>query len=101
MNSAILAKGGRELGSTFHGHHDMVLQSDAVRKIYMGNYSFYSKSVVKRPKNFALVEDVFCSGYVAGEGTVHYTATTYEQDVSSDDIGTPRQRGSIIIWPIK
>ena len=101
MNSAILAKGGRELGSTFHGHHDMVLQSDAVRKIYMGNYSFYSKSVVKRPKNFALVEDVFCSGYVAGEGTVHYTATIYEQDVASDDIGTPRQRGSIIVWPIK
>ena len=32
MSSAILAEGGKKLGATFHGKHDMVLQTDAVRK---------------------------------------------------------------------
>jgi len=31
MCSAILCKAGSELGNTFHGHHDMQLQNDAVR----------------------------------------------------------------------
>ena len=51
MASAILAKGGSELGSSFHGHHDFMLSYDIIRKIHVGHYTFYSKSVVKRPKN--------------------------------------------------
>lgn len=31
MASALLLKAGSELGNTFHGHHDMQLQNDAVR----------------------------------------------------------------------
>ena len=31
MCSAILCKAGSQLGNTFHGHHDMQLQNDAVR----------------------------------------------------------------------
>lgn len=68
MASAILAKGGRELGSTFHGHHDFMLSDDIVRKIHVGHYTFYSKSVVKRPKNYVIIEDIFAQGYVGGEG---------------------------------
>ena len=51
MASAILAKGGQETGSTFHGHHDFMLSDDIVRKVHVGHYTFYSKSVVKRAKN--------------------------------------------------
>lgn len=34
MGSAILAKGGKELGSTFHGHHDFMLSDDTIRKVH-------------------------------------------------------------------
>ena len=69
MASAILAKGGTETGSTFHGHHDFMLSDDVVRKVHVGHYTFYSKAVVKRPKNYVIVEDVFAQGYVGGEGS--------------------------------
>ena len=39
MASALLLKAGSELGNTFHGHHDMQLQNDAVRKIMVGHYT--------------------------------------------------------------
>lgn len=56
MASAILCKAGSELGNTFHGHHDMQLQNDAVRKIMIGHYTFYSRAVVKNPKLVSVVE---------------------------------------------
>lgn len=34
MASAILAKGGAETGSTFHGHHDFLLSDDIIRKVH-------------------------------------------------------------------
>ena len=34
MASAILAKGGSELGSTYHGHHDFMLSDDILRKVH-------------------------------------------------------------------
>lgn len=73
MASAILAKGGNELGSTFHGHHDFMLSDDILRKVHVGHYTFYSKSVVKRPKNYIIVEDIFSQGYVGGEGRTLFT----------------------------
>lgn len=72
MASAILAKGGRELGSTFHGHHDFMLSDDILRKVHVGHYTFYSKSVVKRPKNYIIIEDCFSQGYVGGEGVTYF-----------------------------
>ena len=69
MASCILAKGGSDLGSTYHGHHDFMLSDDVVRKVHVGHYTFYSKSVVKRPKNYIIVENVFSQGYVGGMGS--------------------------------
>ncbi len=75
MASAILAKGGSETGSTYHGHHDFMLSDDILRKVHVGHYTFYSKSVVKRPKNYIIVEDCFAQGYVGGENTEIIPAT--------------------------
>lgn len=72
MSSAILMKGGSETGSTYHGHHDFMLSDDIVRKVHVGHYTFYSKAVVKRPKNYIIVENIFAQGYVGGEGTKFY-----------------------------
>jgi len=72
MGSAILAAGGRDLGCTYHGHHDFMLSDDIIRKIHVGHYTFYSKSVVKSPKRYAILEDVFSQGYVGGENTMAF-----------------------------
>lgn len=67
MASAILCKGGSDLGNTFHGHHDFQLTDDVIHKVHIGHYTFYSKAVVKNPKNYIVAENVFAQGYVRGE----------------------------------
>lgn len=91
MASAILAKGGQETGSTFHGHHDFMLSDDIVRKVHVGHYTFYSKSVVKRPKNYVIVEDVFAQGYVGGEGTLPHTPATFSNMVRQGRTGHEKE----------
>ena len=86
MASAILARGGADLGSTFHGHHDFMLSDDILRKVHVGHYTFYSKSVVKRPKNYQIVEDVMSQGYIGGEGIDIY---------GKGDIATALQEGNM------
>ncbi len=69
MGTAILLKGGEELGQTLHGHHDFQLTDDVIHKTHIGHYTFYSKSVVREPKNMYIAEDVYCAGYNGGENT--------------------------------
>lgn len=69
MATAVLLKGGEELGQTLHGHHDFQLTDDVIHKTHIGHYTFYSKSVVREPKNMYLAEDVFCTGYKGGDNT--------------------------------
>ena len=69
MASAILLKGGEELGSTLHGHHDFQLTDDVIHKTHIGHYTFYSKSVVREPKNMYIAQDIYCTGYCGGENT--------------------------------
>ena len=87
MASAILAKGGSELGATYHGHHDFMLSDDILRKVHVGHYTFYSKSVVKRPKNYIVIEDIFSQGYVGGEGTRFFSKDELETAVSEGTLG--------------
>ena len=78
MSTAILLKGGEELGQTLHGHHDFQLTDDVIHKTHIGHYTFYSKSVVRDPKLMYLAEDVYCSGYVGGENTAFVKRGTEE-----------------------
>jgi len=87
MASAILAKGGNELGATYHGHHDFMLSDDILRKVHVGHYTFYSKSIIKRPKNYIIIEDVFSQGYIGGEGTRFFTKDELENAVSEGTLG--------------
>merc|ERR1711871_882805 len=68
MASAIWLKRGLETGSTFHGHHSFTLSDDALRKVHIGHYTFWHKSIVKVPKNVMVAEDIFARGYAYGEG---------------------------------
>jgi len=89
MSSAILMKGGTETGSTYHGHHDFMLSDDIIRKVHVGHYTFYSKAVVKRPKNYIIVENIFAQGYVGGEGTEFYEkAQDFVANAASGELAT-------------
>lgn len=87
MGTAILAKGGEELGQTLHGHHDFQLTDDVIHKTHIGHYTFYSKSVVREPKNMYLAEDVYCTGYDGGENTTF-------MDRKNPDMTAPMNAGS-------
>jgi hypothetical protein len=64
-----------------------MLSDDIIRKIHVGHYTFYSKSVVKRPKNYCIIEDVMSQGYVGGEGV--------EPFADADDYKTHRGLGTL------
>ena len=83
MATAILVKGGEELGQTLHGHHDFQLTDDVIHKTHIGHYTFYSKSVVREPKNMHLAEDVYCTGYDGGENTEFMTDRTIEETLGN------------------
>jgi hypothetical protein len=125
MSSAILCRAGSELGNTWHGHHDMQLQNDAIRKIskcpkkfflplsrffpcltvfiffifsVVGHYTFYSRAIVKQPKMVSVVEDVFTQGYVSGEGHQFFSKSQFEDSWREQDIGTKACKHSLIAW---
>ena len=98
MSSAILCRAGSELGNTWHGHHDMQLQNDAIRKILVGHYTFYSRAIVKQPKMVSVVEDVFTQGYVSGEGHQFFSKSDFESAWQEQDIGTKACKHSLIAW---
>lgn len=68
MASAIWMKRGLDTGMTAHGHHDFQLSDDTLRKVHIGHYTFWHKSIVKTPKNIFVCEDIFARGYTGGEG---------------------------------
>jgi len=97
MASCILAKGGNDLGSTYHGHHDFMLSDDVVRKVHVGHYTFYSKSVVKRPKNYIIVENVFSQGYVGGGGVEWHDANSFQNSAGDGSLGVGSDKSLIAI----
>ena len=101
MGSAILAEGGSEMGATYHGHHDFQLSDDVVRKTLLGHYTFYSKSVVKRPKMYSIIEDVHGAGYVSGGGSRFFTADSLTEALEEQTLGTPECRDSLIAWNVR
>jgi hypothetical protein len=119
MHSAILAKGGSDLGNTYHGHHDFQLSDNVAVKTHFGNYTFYSKCVVKRPRNYTIIPDCFAQGYVSGEGHAFFKPPkgasggvrgiplTYSNDpgdlgkaIQEGSLGSSDCRQSLIAWRI-
>jgi hypothetical protein len=92
-SSAILAKGGKDLGITYHGHHDFQLTDDVVHKTHLGHYTFYSKTVIVNPNHFSIAEDVFCTGYRGGEGCEFFDTKDGDLDIKKAvEEGDPKTR---------
>jgi len=98
MSSAVLAASGEELGSTFHGHHDFQLSDDIIRKVHLGHYTHYSKSVVKQPKRKSIAENVFAQGYVCGEGVEFFTLENLQDELQ--DVTYKESKKSLIAWKV-
>ena len=97
MHSALMAKGGSELGNTYHGKHDFQLSDSVATKTHFGNYTFYSKAVVKRPRNYTIIPDCFAQGYISGEGHNFFKPPnrTEEGPTGLGDLGRAIQEGSL------
>lgn len=95
MHSAIMAKGGSDLGSTYHGHHDFQLSDNVATKTHFGNYTFYSKPVVKRPRNYTIIPDCFAQGYISGEGHNFFMPPSREGNDQYGDLGRAINEGSL------
>ena len=100
MSTALLLKGGEELGQTMHGHHDFQLTDDVIHKTHIGHYTFYSKSVVRDPKLMYHAEDVYCSGYVGGENTLFFGP---DEQAVQNELDLPLHPGShsLIAVPVR
>ena len=107
MHSAILAKGGSDLGNTYHGHHDFQLSDNVAVKTHFGNYTFYSKAVVKRPRNYTIIPDCFAQGYISGEGHTFFQPPSEGGEpgdlgkaIQEGTLGSSDCRQSLIAWKV-
>ncbi|KAK3236029.1 hypothetical protein CYMTET_53797 [Cymbomonas tetramitiformis] len=89
MCTAILTKAGRETGETLIGHYDFQLSDNVIQKMHYGNFTIYLKSIVYRPNNVFLAEDIFCANYISGGGTEFVRATDNREDSHIFDHRTP------------
>jgi len=96
-SSAILAQGGKDLGVTFHGHHDFQLTDDVIHKTHVGHYTFYSKTVIKNPNHYVIAEDVFCTKYCGGENTTFFTNPSQFEEVATGSRPSDRSLLSVIV----
>lgn len=83
MGSALFLNGGLQLGATYHGHHNFMLSDDIVRKVHVGHYTFYHKSIIKDDKNLTIAEDIICRDYLGGEGHTFLS----KEDLNSAQFG--------------
>lgn len=68
MGTGILCQAGEALGNTFRGHEDFQMTDNIIAKTHIGHYTMWHKAVVVDDRRLYLAEDMFCSGYVGGEG---------------------------------
>ena len=97
MASAIWMKRGLDTGMTAHGHHDFQLSDDTLRKVHIGHYTFWHKSVVKTPKNVFIAEDIFARGYTGGEGADKMVLGAEGLQGIIEGSKSPGEVGSIIV----
>jgi hypothetical protein len=78
----------------------MQLQNDAIRKIMVGHYTFYSRAVVKNEKLVSVVEDVMANDYVAGEGVKFFDAASFKSRWADQEIGRKEMSESLIAFSV-
>ncbi|KAK3259148.1 hypothetical protein CYMTET_31808 [Cymbomonas tetramitiformis] len=89
MCTAILTKSGVETGETLIGHYDFQLSDNVIQKMHYGNFTIYEKSIVYRPTNVHLAEDIFCANYISGGGSEFFCNRDRREDAHVNDDRAP------------
>ena len=99
MGSGVLVKSGEEFGNTFVGNSDMMLSDNALSKTHIGHFTYYSKTVIRRPELAYIAEDIFAEDYIGGEGTKVYNKDQLDKDMMEGRIGTHNQKADMVaVW---
>ena len=86
MLSAIMTKAGADTGLTLFGPSDMQISSHTATKMIEGHYTCHTKSVVTKPENVCVMENLMCTGYGGGGGVDFFMS---KQDVDArHEMGT-------------
>ena len=67
MGSLVYMNRGRA-GRTWYGHADFQIGNDVLRKLIVGNFTLYAKTVVMFNQYIALFPSLFCRAYISGGG---------------------------------
>ena len=78
----------------------MMMSTNAVSKMHIGHYTYYSKAVVRNEKNFYLAQDVYAQDYIKGDSTKIYSPKDLRNDLTEDKCGTKDQRADLIVIKI-
>jgi len=88
MLSMIVTVGGSDTGLTVYGQSDFQISRNTSVKTIEGHFTFHSKAVITKPKNVFILEDVQCTGYIAGCDTTWFGDKAAAEDstkFSSED----------------
>ncbi len=77
MLTAIRMQAGAETGNTYMGHSIWEWGDEVATGFYMGDYRYYSRSIVHRPQNVYVAQSVFCDGYIRGNELGFFDLETY------------------------
>jgi hypothetical protein len=70
------AENGRS-GNVFYGHMNMMIESEASRKVGVGHFTGYMTAVVTQPRNVYVVQDLYCQKYLGGMGVSFWKRSEY------------------------
>ncbi|MHA1683094.1 MAG: hypothetical protein ACTSUE_19300 [Promethearchaeota archaeon] len=73
MSSLIYMKGGRSTGMTVYGHTNFMLSQDGHTKMLFASLTYYSKAIVRKPKNIIVMDNAFYNDYLGGMGIEFYS----------------------------
>ena len=80
--TVVVARGGLETGRTAFGRQVFVAKESAETLMLHGTYAFYNAAVVQTPKNIIVAPNVFCAGYINGNGTKFISETTVRNEIN-------------------
>ena len=78
--TAILMKGGRETGETLLGESSVLLGDDVVSKRHYANFTLYMTSLVYKPANIHVIDDIAVHSYLGGRNNT-FMEPGYFQDL--------------------
>lgn len=100
MASAILMKGGPETGGNLYGHSNFSFGNNVSTKMLLGNFTFYSKSMIWKEKNIFILENIGPMRYRGGSDGGFITKKTQLGHNAEEDYNVNRPSILVTAVPI-